>query len=45
MSLKFRKTIKTLRLSQNYLVLTKIKSVSDKHAKQAMLIDSSQHGF
>ena len=28
MSLKFGKTIKTLRLSQNYLVLIKIKSVN-----------------
>ena len=45
MSLKFRKTIKTLRLSQNYLVLIKIKSVSDKHAKQAILFDSPQHDF
>ena len=44
MSLKFEKT-RTLRLSQNYLVLLKLKSESDKHAKQAMLLDSPQHGF
>ena len=45
MSLKFEKTIRTLRLSQNYLVLIKTKSVNDKHAKQTMLFDSPQHGF
>ena len=45
MNLKFGKTIRTLRLSQNYLVLIKIKSVSDEHAKQATLFDSPQHGF
>ena len=45
MNLKFGKTIRTLRLSQNYLVLIKIKSVSDKHAKQATLFDSPQHGL
>ena len=45
MTLKFEKTIRTLRLSQNYLVVIKIKSVSDKHAKQAMLFESPQHDF
>ena len=45
MSLKFGKTIRTLKLSQNYLFLIKIKGVSDKHAKRAMLFDSLQHGF
>ena len=46
MSLKFgKKTIRTPRLSQNYLLLIKIKSVSDKHAKQAMLCDSPQQFF
>ena len=34
MSLKFGKTIRTLRLCQNYLVLIKIKSISDRHAKK-----------
>ena len=38
MSLKFGKTIKTLRLSHNDLVLIKIKSVSDKHAKISTVI-------
>ena len=33
MSLKLGKMIRILRLSQNYLVLKKVKSVSDKHAK------------
>ena len=39
------RTIRTLRLSQIYLVLIKTKSVSDKHAKQAMLCDSPRHFF
>ena len=38
MSLKFGKTIKTLTLSQNYPVLIKIKSVSDKHAQTSNVI-------
>ena len=33
MSLIFGKTIETLRLSQNYPVFVKIKTVSDKHAQ------------
>ena len=42
MSLKFRKTMKTLRLSRNYLVLVKIKSVSDKHAQTSSVIGLSK---
>ena len=38
MSLKFGKTKKTLRLSQNYVALLKIKSVSDKHAQTSNVI-------
>ena len=38
MSLEFGKTIRTLRLSQNYLGLIKIKSVSDKHALVSYVI-------
>ena len=38
MSLKFGKTIRTLWLSQNYLVLIKIKSVSDKPAQTSNVI-------
>ena len=33
MSLKLGKIIRILRLSQNYLVLQNVKSVSDKHAQ------------
>ena len=45
MSLKFGKTIRTMRLSKNYLVLIKIKIVKDKHAQTSNVIDSPQHGF
>ena len=45
MSLKFGKTIKTLWLSKNDIVLIKVESVGDKHAMQVMLPDSPQHGF
>ena len=38
MSLKFGKTKKTLRLSQNYVALLQIKSVSDKHAQTSNVI-------
>ena len=38
MSLKLGKTIRILRLSQVYLVLIKIKSVSDKHAQTSNVI-------
>ena len=38
MSLKFRKTIKILKLSQNYLVLIKIKCLSDNHAQRSNVI-------
>ena len=38
MIVKFGKTIEILRLSQNYLVLIKIKSVSDKHAQTSNVI-------
>ena len=37
-SLIFGKTIRALRLSQNYLVLIKVKSVSDKHAQTSNVI-------
>ena len=38
MSLKFGKTIRTLRRSQNYLVLIKTKSGSDKHVQTSNVI-------
>ena len=38
MSLKFGKTVRTLRISQNYLDLIKIKSVSYKHAQTSNII-------
>ena len=37
-SLKFEKTIRTLRLSQNYPVLIKTKSVSDKQSQTSNFI-------
>ena len=38
MSLKFGKTIKTLRLSQNYSFFVKIKTVIDKHTQTTNFI-------
>ena len=38
MSLKFGKTIKTLRLSQNYPFFVKIKTVIDKHTQTTNFI-------
>ena len=45
MSLKFGKTIRTLRLSQNYLVLIKKSVGGYKHGQTSNVIDSPQHGF